>query len=53
MCGTGMQLTVPKGEAAWRHVCGNCGYIDYFNPKMVRILMLSMSYQLPASPLKS
>ncbi|KAL3155402.1 hypothetical protein ABBQ38_010959 [Trebouxia sp. C0009 RCD-2024] len=35
MCGTKMQLAIPKGEAAWRHVCSSCGYIDYFNPKMV------------------
>ncbi len=37
MCGTQMELAIPKGEAAWRHVCSNCGYIDYFNPKMVRL----------------
>lgn len=37
MCGTQMELAIPKGEAAWRHVCGSCGYIDYFNPKMVRM----------------
>ena len=40
MCGTEMQLAIPKGEAAWRHVCGSCGYIDYFNPKMVRMASL-------------
>lgn len=40
MCGTKMQLAIPKGEAAWRHVCSSCGYIDYFNPKMVRMLLL-------------
>lgn len=43
MCGTKMQLAVPKGEAAWRHVCSSCGYIDYFNPKMVRMLLLPYS----------
>ena len=37
MCGTQMELAIPKGEAAWRHMCSNCGYIDYFNPKMVRM----------------
>ncbi|KAA6416757.1 MAG: nudix hydrolase chloroplastic-like [Trebouxia sp. A1-2] len=35
MCGTQMELAIPKGEAAWRHMCSNCGYIDYLNPKMV------------------
>ena len=40
MCGQKMELTVPKGEAAWRHMCKSCGYIDYLNPKMVRILLL-------------
>lgn len=35
MCGTKMELAIPQGEASWRHMCGNCGYIDYFNPKMV------------------
>ena len=45
MCGTQMQLTVPKGEAAWRHMCSSCGYIDYFNPKMVRLLLLYFSYK--------
>ncbi|DBA71055.1 TPA: hypothetical protein ACH3X2_011478 [Trebouxia sp. C0005] len=37
MCGTQMELAIPKGEAAWRHMCSNCGYIDYLNPKMVRM----------------
>lgn len=35
MCGTQMQMQIPKGESVWRHMCGNCGYIDYLNPKMV------------------
>lgn len=34
-CGTKMELAIPKGEAAWRHMCSSCGYIDYLNPKMV------------------
>ncbi len=37
MCGTQMELAIPKGEAAWRQMCSNCGYIDYLNPKMVRM----------------
>ena len=37
MCGTQMELAIPKGEAAWRHMCSDCGYIDYVNPKMVRM----------------
>eukprot|EP00775_Hariotina_reticulata_P005531 gene5531-5767_t len=35
MCGGGMQLVQPDGDKEWRHVCDACGYIDYFNPKMV------------------
>ena len=37
MCGTQMQMQIPKGESVWRHMCGNCGYIDYLNPKTVRM----------------
>lgn len=28
-------MRIPEGENMERHVCGGCGYIDYFNPKMV------------------
>lgn len=42
MCGTKMQLAIPKGEASWRETCNNCGYIDYINPKMVRHNALSL-----------
>ncbi|GAX73460.1 hypothetical protein CEUSTIGMA_g912.t1 [Chlamydomonas eustigma] len=44
-CGSAMQLKRAKEEGSedsdsnggWRHMCSNdeCGYIDYFNPKMV------------------
>ncbi|KAK9806792.1 hypothetical protein WJX72_002881 [[Myrmecia] bisecta] len=35
MCGGKLELAIPSTEAEWRHVCGSCGYVDYFNPKMV------------------
>jgi len=37
MCGSKMIGRKPEGEREWRHVCSNsnCGYIDYFNPRMV------------------
>lgn len=34
-CGSPMQLAVPPGEDDLRHVCGNCSFVDYHNPKMV------------------
>ncbi len=49
MCGTQMELAIPKGEAAWRHMCSNCGYIDYFNPKMVRMARGQALFVLGAS----
>lgn len=30
-----MSLKSPAGQKELRHICSNCGYIDYFNPKMV------------------
>ena len=30
-----MQVIQPEGDKEWRHVCNACGYIDYFNPKLV------------------
>lgn len=30
-----MQLIQPQGDKEWRHVCTQCEYVDYFNPKMV------------------
>uniref|UniRef100_A0A061S4N4 Nudix hydrolase n=1 Tax=Tetraselmis sp. GSL018 TaxID=582737 RepID=A0A061S4N4_9CHLO len=33
-CGAGMSV-VDEGDKTWRHMCINCKYIDYFNPKMV------------------
>jgi ADP-ribose/FAD diphosphatase len=34
-CGSAMALAVPPGEEELRHVCTNCGFVDYHNPKMV------------------
>ena len=33
-CGSPMEVSL--SDASWRHICTGCGYIDYFNPKMVR-----------------
>lgn len=30
-----MEEKIPQGETHQRHVCTSCGYVDYFNPKMV------------------
>jgi NADH pyrophosphatase NudC (nudix superfamily) len=35
MCGNDMRVIQPEGDKEWRHVCNSCGYIDYFNPKLV------------------
>ena len=35
-CGGNISLSIPEGDQEWRHVCTNCGFIDYYNPKMVR-----------------
>lgn len=34
-CGHSMSIKVPEGEDELRHVCTNCGFIDYHNPRMV------------------
>ncbi|KAK9855155.1 hypothetical protein WJX84_009653 [Apatococcus fuscideae] len=34
-CGGNISLSIPEGDQEWRHVCTNCGFIDYYNPKMV------------------
>ncbi len=34
-CGSGVSLVIPAGDTLQRHVCGNCGYIHYENPRMV------------------
>lgn len=34
-CGGAMELAVPEGEDELRHVCYDCGFVDYHNPKMV------------------
>ena len=37
MCGTPMQIKIPKGDERERHVCSDpsCGHISYQNPKVV------------------
>eukprot|EP00951_Prasinocladus_malaysianus_P043812 scaffold553535_cov42-Prasinocladus_malaysianus.AAC.1 len=32
-CGGQMDL-FEESKDTWRHMCADCGYIDYFNPKM-------------------
>ena len=28
-------MRVPEGENELRHICEDCGYVDYYNPKLV------------------
>lgn len=35
LCGSAVELLVPKGDTLPRHVCGSCGEIHYLNPKVV------------------
>jgi hypothetical protein len=35
-CGGPIEWGVPAGDHCWRHVCSACGFIDYFNPRMVQ-----------------
>ena len=35
-CGGRMELVLHESDSQWRHVCQSCGYVDYFNPKLVR-----------------
>lgn len=34
-CGANVDLRIPPGDNAPRHVCGDCGTIHYLNPKLV------------------
>lgn len=34
-CGSETQLTIPEGDQQPRHVCTNCDYIHYINPKII------------------
>ena len=34
-CGGRIEWAVPTGDHCWRHVCSACGFIDYYNPRMV------------------
>ena len=36
-CGGPIEWGVPAGDHCWRHVCNACGFIDYYNPRMVRV----------------
>lgn len=37
-CGGKIELAIPPGETEWRHVCGDCQTVTYYNPKMVSCL---------------
>src|SRR5574343_505168 len=34
-CGSPASLLVPQGDSLPRHVCSECGYIHYDNPRLV------------------
>ena len=34
-CGATVNLRIPQGDTALRHVCDACGEIHYQNPKLV------------------
>lgn len=36
MCGGKLDMRIPDGDDHWRHCCADCGYIDFFNPKLVQ-----------------
>ena len=40
-CGAPLEMRVPVGEREWRPVCTACSAVDYANPKLVRMLVLS------------
>ena len=33
---------MPSGDHCWRHVCSACGFIDYYNPRMVSVVKLAL-----------
>ena len=35
ICGFGTDFRTPKGDSLPRHVCDNCSYINYQNPRLV------------------
>ena len=39
-CGGKISMRRPPTENELRHVCDTCGYIDYYNPKLVRSVRL-------------
>ena len=45
-CGGKITMRQPPNENEVRHVCDACGFIDYYNPKLVR----SVSECFPRSP---
>ena len=34
-CGHSVSLQIPDGDHRERHVCDNCGFIHYFNPRII------------------
>lgn len=34
-CGSSVEHRVPAGDHLPRHICGNCGHIQYFNPRII------------------
>ena len=41
-CGGRIEWAVPTGDHCWRHVCSACGFIDYYNPRMVCALVCAI-----------
>ncbi|MCY4050075.1 MAG: NUDIX hydrolase [Gammaproteobacteria bacterium] len=35
LCGSRVRIGVPEGDNRERHICDNCGFIQYQNPKVV------------------
>ncbi|MCG8672306.1 MAG: NUDIX hydrolase [Pseudomonadales bacterium] len=34
-CGSKVSLRIPEGDTRERHVCDSCGFIHYFNPRII------------------
>lgn len=50
MCGGGMTHKHPDGDKSLRYVCTACGYVDYFNPKIVCGCIVEHEGQVRPSP---
>lgn len=35
LCGAPAEFRVPEGDHLPRHICGRCGHIQYFNPRVI------------------